>query len=173
MRYVKSRLDRRRQQKIKDWNKHHKKYVTTFEQSVEEARSTPGTQVHEHCPLAFNNYMRWFQENTRVEICPPDFQEDILEDPTSFDEFSHGEYNKPIREGYQTPFAAVLNFVRKEIKKQGDETVAILDTTHKGKRENLHFDFSSRNRAISCIAYPTFKIVVTPNILIIEIRFIP
>ncbi|KAE8778953.1 mutator protein [Hordeum vulgare] len=45
---------------------------------------------------------------------------------------------------------------RKEIKKQADETGAILDTTHKGKKENMHFDFSSRNMARSCVAYPTF-----------------
>lgn len=83
MRYVKSRLDRRRQRKINDWSKHHKKYVTMFEQSVEEDRSTPGTQVREHCPLALNNYVRWFQENTRVEICPLTFHEYILEDPTA------------------------------------------------------------------------------------------
>ncbi|KAE8789640.1 hypothetical protein D1007_36139 [Hordeum vulgare] len=61
------RFDRRRLRKIKDWNKHHKKYVTMFEQSVEEAWSTAGTQ-------------------------------------------------------------------RKEIKKQADETEAILETTHRGKK---------------------------------------
>ncbi|KAE8769624.1 Disease resistance protein RPM1 [Hordeum vulgare] len=92
---------------------------------------------------------RWFQENSRVEICPPDFPEDILEDPTSFDELAHVEYNKLIREGYQMPFAPVLNILCKEIKKQ--------ETQHiEEKRENLHFDVSSRNRARSCVAYPTF-----------------
>ncbi|KAE8767074.1 hypothetical protein D1007_61610 [Hordeum vulgare] len=130
-------LDRRRQRKIKDWNKHHKKYITMFEQSVEEARSTPGTQVREHCPLAFNNYVRWFQDNTRVQICLPAIHEDILEDPTSLDELAHGEYNKLIRQGYQMPFAPVLKFVHKEIKKQGDETEAILDTTHRGKKGRI------------------------------------
>ncbi|KAE8799608.1 mutator protein [Hordeum vulgare] len=54
-------------------------------------------------------------------------QEDILEDPTSFDELAHGEYDKLIHEGYQTPFAPVLNFVCKEINKQADETEAILE----------------------------------------------
>ncbi|KAE8818285.1 hypothetical protein D1007_03915 [Hordeum vulgare] len=139
------RLDRRRQRNIKDWNKHRKKYVTMFEQSVEEARSMPGTQVCEHCPLAFNNYVRWFQENTRVDIWPPAFHEDILEDRTSFHELTHGEYNKLIRKGYQTPFAPVLNFVLKEIKKQADKTEAILDRIHRGKKGESALDFSSRN----------------------------
>uniref|UniRef100_A0A8I6X0T6 Aminotransferase-like plant mobile domain-containing protein n=1 Tax=Hordeum vulgare subsp. vulgare TaxID=112509 RepID=A0A8I6X0T6_HORVV len=134
-------LDRRRQRKIKDWHKHHKNYVTMFEQSVQAATSTQGTQPRKHCPLAFNNYVRWFQESTRVEICPPAYEEDILEEPTKYDALAHDEYNRLIREGYQTSFAPVLSFVRKEIKKQADETEAILDKTPRGKK-NLHFDFS-------------------------------
>ncbi|KAE8806823.1 mutator protein [Hordeum vulgare] len=127
------RLDRRRQQKIKDWQKHHKNYVIMFEQSVQAATSTQGTQPREHCPLAFNNYVRWFQESTCVEICSA-YEEDILEEPTEYDALGHGEYNRLIREGYQTSFALVLNFVRKEVKKQANETEAILDKTPGGKK---------------------------------------
>ena len=105
------RLDRRRQRKIKDWDKHHKNYVKMFLHCVEEAKKTTRAQLREYCPLAFNNYVRWFQENTRVEICPPAFEEDILEDPTPFEQVPQYDYNKLIREGYQTPFAPVLNFV--------------------------------------------------------------
>ncbi|KAE8796684.1 mutator protein [Hordeum vulgare] len=104
-------LDRRRQGKIKDWHKHHKNYVIMFEQSVQAASSAQRTQHRQHCPLAFNNYVRWFQESTRVEICPPAYEEDILEEPTEYDALAHGDYNKLIREGYQTSFAPVLNFV--------------------------------------------------------------
>ncbi|KAE8789743.1 hypothetical protein D1007_36048 [Hordeum vulgare] len=131
------RLDRRRQRKIKDWHKHHKNYVTMFEQSVQAATSTQGTQTREHCPLAFNNYVIWFRESTRVEICPPAYEEDILEEPTEYDALAHGEYNRLIREGYQTSFAPVLNFVRKEVKKQADETEAILDKTPGGKKGRI------------------------------------
>jgi len=82
-----------------------------FLHCVEEAKKTTRAQLREYCPLAFNNYVRWLQENTRLEICTPAFEEDILEDPTSFDGLAQDEYNKLIREGYQTPFAPVLNFV--------------------------------------------------------------
>ncbi|KAE8820629.1 mutator protein [Hordeum vulgare] len=102
-------LDRRRQRKIKDWQKHHKSYVLI-------------------------NYLRWFQESTRVEICPPAYEEDILEEPTEYDELAQDGYNKLIREGYQTSFAPVLNFVRKEVKKQADESEDILDNTPGGKK---------------------------------------
>uniref|UniRef100_A0A8I6XI57 Aminotransferase-like plant mobile domain-containing protein n=1 Tax=Hordeum vulgare subsp. vulgare TaxID=112509 RepID=A0A8I6XI57_HORVV len=99
-------LDRRRQRKIKDWHKHHKNYVIMFEQS----------------------------ESTRVEICPPAYEEDILEEPTEYDALAHGDYNKLIGEGYQTSFAPVLNFVRKEVKKQADESEDILEKTPGGKK---------------------------------------
>ena len=35
--FLTCRLDRKKQRKIKDWDKHHKKYVTMFELCVEEA----------------------------------------------------------------------------------------------------------------------------------------
>ncbi|KAE8809330.1 hypothetical protein D1007_14128 [Hordeum vulgare] len=127
-------LDRRRQRKIKDWQKHHKSYVLMFEQSVHATSSIQRTQYRQHCALAFSNYLRWFQESTRVEICPPAYEEDILEEPTEYDELAQGGYNKLIREGYQTSFAPVLNFVRKEVKKQADESEDILDNTPGGKK---------------------------------------
>ncbi|KAE8811610.1 mutator protein [Hordeum vulgare] len=83
---------------------------------------------------AHTNYLRWFQESTRVEICPPAYEEDILEEPTEYDELAQGGYSKLIREGYQTSFAPVLNFVRKEVKKQADESEDILDNTPGGKK---------------------------------------
>ncbi|KAE8798029.1 mutator protein [Hordeum vulgare] len=49
--------------------------------------------------------------STRVEICPPAYEEDILEEPTEYDALAQSRYNKLIREGYQTSFAPVLNFV--------------------------------------------------------------
>ncbi|KAE8799984.1 hypothetical protein D1007_24613 [Hordeum vulgare] len=128
------RLDRRRQRKIKDWHKHHKSYVIMFEQSVQAASSIQRTQYCQHCPLAFKNYLRWFQESTRVEICPLAYEEDILEEPTEYDALAQGDYNKLIREGYQTSFALVLNFVSKEVKKQADESEDILEKTPGGKK---------------------------------------
>ncbi|KAE8788813.1 hypothetical protein D1007_37084 [Hordeum vulgare] len=128
------RLDRRRQRKIKDWQKHHKSYLVMFEQSVQAASSIRRTQYCHHCPLAFSNYLRWFQKSTRVKICPPAYEEDILEEPTEYDALAQGRYNKLIREGYQTSFAPVLNFVRKEVKIQADESEDILDNTAGGKK---------------------------------------
>lgn len=84
---------------------------------MEEAITRAGSQLCEYCPLAFNNYVRWLLKSTHVEICPSAYEEEILEEPTVFDELEQSQYNKFIRDGTQTPFAPVVNFVRKEIKK--------------------------------------------------------
>ncbi|XP_040251961.2 serine/threonine-protein phosphatase 7 long form homolog [Aegilops tauschii subsp. strangulata] len=41
-------LDRKKQRKIKDWAKHHRKYVVQFALSVEQARARKRAQLHEH-----------------------------------------------------------------------------------------------------------------------------
>ncbi|XP_048537952.1 serine/threonine-protein phosphatase 7 long form homolog, partial [Triticum urartu] len=101
------RLDRRRQRKIKDWDKHHASYVTRFQLCVEEARSSARAKLREHSPLAFDNYIRWLLENTRVEICPPAYNEDILEEPVNFEDLSKGKYNRDVRVGHGVPAVPV------------------------------------------------------------------
>ncbi|KAE8810525.1 mutator protein [Hordeum vulgare] len=147
-------LDRRRQRKIKDWQKHHTSYVVMFEQSVQAASSIRRTQYRQHCPLAFSNYLRWFQASTRVEICPPAYEEDILEEPTEYDALAQSRYNKLIREGYQTSFARVLNFVRKEVKKQADESEDILDKTPGGKKGEsaLRLFIKEQGQKLRCLS---------------------
>ncbi|XP_020170871.3 uncharacterized protein [Aegilops tauschii subsp. strangulata] len=127
------RLDRRRQRKIKDWDKHHASYVTRFQLCVEQARSSARAQLREHNPLAFDNYIRWLLENTRVEICPPAYNEDILEEPVNFEDLSKGKYNRDVRVGQGVPAVPVINYVRTEIKKAADESQSILENTPVGK----------------------------------------
>ena len=103
----------RKQRKIKDWDKHHASYVTRFQLCVEQARSSARAQLREHNPLAFDNYIRWLLENTRVEICPPAYNEDILEEPVNFKDLSKGKYNKDVREGLGVPAVPVINYVVK------------------------------------------------------------
>ena len=107
------RLDRKKQRKIKDWDKHHSKYVTMFHLSVEQAQTSAAAKLREFCPLAFNNYLKWFLQSTRVEICKAAYHDDILEDPTAFDELSNNEYNKFVREGHRVPNAPVMNYLVK------------------------------------------------------------
>nr|XP_040258320.1 uncharacterized protein LOC109769723 [Aegilops tauschii subsp. strangulata] len=96
------RLDRRKQQKIKDRDKHHASYVTRFHLSVEQACNSARAQLHEHSSLAFDNYLQWFLENARVEICPLAYNDHILEDLANFEDLSKHKYNKNVRErGYE------------------------------------------------------------------------
>ena len=111
--FIPCRLDRRRQRKIKDWAKHHSAYVTRFQLCVEQARSTARAPLHEHNSLAFDNYVRWFIGTTRVEICPPAYNEDILEEPVNFEDLSKGKYNRDVRVGHGVPAVPVINYVVK------------------------------------------------------------
>jgi hypothetical protein len=111
--FVPCRLDRKKQRKIKDWDKHHHAHVTEFHLSVEQARQSAGTHLREHDPLAFDNYLRWFLRNIRVEVCPPAYDEDILEDPANFEDLSKQPYNKNVREGLGVPGVPVINYVVK------------------------------------------------------------
>jgi hypothetical protein len=51
--------------------------------------------------------------NTRVEVCPPAYNEDILEDPANFEDLSKQQYNKQVREGLGVPTAPIINYVVK------------------------------------------------------------
>ena len=67
----------------------------------------------EHNSLAFDNYIRWLLENTRVEICPPAYNEDILEEPVNFEDLAKGKYNRDVRLGQGVPAVPVINYVVK------------------------------------------------------------
>ena len=162
---------------------HHSKYVTMFHLSVEQAQSSVAAKLREFCPLAFNNYLKWFLESTRVEICKAAYHDDILEDPAAFDELSKNEYNKLVREGHRVPNAPVINYLvslplcafplalshifdcltclcrshpqRKQIKEAADESQTILETTPigKGKEEGALRAFIKVHISIGCPCY--------------------
>ncbi|XP_045083685.2 uncharacterized protein [Aegilops tauschii subsp. strangulata] len=107
-----------------------------FALSVEQARAGKRAQLREHCPIAFNNYLTWFLASTRVEVCQPAYAEEILEEPTVFDEVAQHQYNALFRKGNSViPSAPMMNFVRAQIKKAADETETILETTPAGKSD--------------------------------------
>ena len=83
-----------------------------FALSVEQARAGKRAQLREHCPDAFNNYLTWFLASTRVEVCQPAYAEEILEEPTVFDEVAQHQYNALVRKGNSViPSAPMMNFV--------------------------------------------------------------
>ena len=95
---------------IKDWPSHHNSYIDMFKKSLAHANSHV-PEFKPHNELAFTNYLRWFIGSTRVSMCPPAFQPDILEQPTDYYALARENYNKAVREGTQTAFAPVLTFV--------------------------------------------------------------
>jgi hypothetical protein len=105
------RLDRKRQKLHKDWDDYHKTYMRKFLLCVAEAKKAKDVEQRAFSQDAFNNYLRWFGGATRLELCPSAYDDQILDEPTGFDELSNIEYNRLVREGNQTSFAPVMNFV--------------------------------------------------------------
>ncbi|KAM3411230.1 hypothetical protein ACQJBY_003081 [Aegilops geniculata] len=84
-------LDKMKQKKIKNWESYHDKFIKKW------------------------NYVVRFLSESRVELCPSAYEAGILEAPTCFDGTANLEYNRFIREGRQTGFDPVINFIRTEI----------------------------------------------------------
>ena len=107
-------MDRKRQKKVKKWDAHHDKYVKKWLAKVNSAKKSKHTvdDLRGFDQGAFDNYLAWFVGNTRVELCPPAYDPEILEEHDGGDDdFYNLEYNKLVREGHRTKFAPLLNFV--------------------------------------------------------------
>ena len=78
---------------------------------MEAAKKGEGSQLRPYCPDAFNIYISWFLQVTRIEICNRAFRAEILEEPIDYDELAQTKFNKLVREGRTTGFACFLNFV--------------------------------------------------------------
>ncbi|XP_047046071.1 uncharacterized protein LOC124650596 [Lolium rigidum] len=128
-----------RRSKKTDWHNIHKKHVKKFVMRVEEQKKAKGIQYEEHSEDAFNQYLRWFLDNTRVQILPDAYGHEILEEPLIFDDIATLKYNKLVREGRQTSFAPMLNFVRTEIQKQAVEHETALESFPHGEKGESSF----------------------------------
>ncbi|KAK1698737.1 hypothetical protein QYE76_015434 [Lolium multiflorum] len=82
------RLDRQRQRKIKNWPVHHSGHVAAFLHCLGATRTAGPVEIVPHDLAAFNNYLQWFHENTRIELVKHAYAEYILDDPIEFDERS-------------------------------------------------------------------------------------
>ncbi|XP_071677036.1 uncharacterized protein [Lolium perenne] len=114
-------LDRQRQRKITNWPVHHSGHIAAFQQCLAAARNAGPEQIVPHDFAAFNNYLEWFHENTRIELVKHAYPEEILDDPIQFDEVGQSQHDSFARRGRSTSIASELNFVRKEIEKTAEE----------------------------------------------------
>ena len=85
--------------------------MVKFMKRVQEALKAKETQPALHNDDAFNQYLSWFLDNTRVKLIPDAFPEDILEEPLVFERMDSLEYNRLVRQGRQTSFGPVVGFV--------------------------------------------------------------
>jgi hypothetical protein len=108
------RLDRKRQKKVTDWADYHHSYCNQWLNALTIAKNDkkkrrPGPPRYD--ADAFNEYLEWFLMSTRVSLCPPAYEENILEKPLDFDDISDIPFNRAMRKGGATQFAPTLNFV--------------------------------------------------------------
>jgi hypothetical protein len=78
---------------------------------LEAARNAGPEQIVPHDFAAFNNYLEWFHENTRIELVKHAYPEEILDDPIQFDEVGQSQHDTFARRGRSTSIASELNFV--------------------------------------------------------------
>ncbi|KAK1604459.1 hypothetical protein QYE76_028132 [Lolium multiflorum] len=114
-------LDRQRQRKITNWPFHHRGNVTAFQHCLEAIRNAGHVEIVPHDLAAFNNYLQWFHQSTRIELVNPAYDDDILYDPIEFDEVAQSQHDMTARRGRSTSIASELNFVRSEIQKTAEE----------------------------------------------------
>ncbi|KAK1649010.1 hypothetical protein QYE76_066815 [Lolium multiflorum] len=103
------RLDRQRQRKIMNWPVHHRIHVTAFQHGLEAIRNAVHVEIVPHDLAAFNNYLQWFHESTRIELVNQAYDDDILEDPIAFDEVAKSQYDRIARQGIEINFYCFLS----------------------------------------------------------------
>ncbi|KAK1643517.1 hypothetical protein QYE76_061322 [Lolium multiflorum] len=124
------RLDRQRQRKITNWPDHHRGHVTAFQHCLEAVRNAGHVEIVPHDLAAFNNYLQWFHQSTRIELVKPAYEDDILDDLIEFDEVAQSQHDIYARRGRSTSIASELNFVRSEIQKTAEECEVDWDQSH-------------------------------------------
>ncbi|KAK1694577.1 hypothetical protein QYE76_011274 [Lolium multiflorum] len=124
------RLDRKQQRKITDWPVHHRGHVTAFQHCLEAVRNAGHVEIVPHDLAAFNNYLQWFHESTRIELVKPAYDDDILYDPIEFNELAQSQHDTFARRVRSTSIASELNFVRSEIQKTAEECETVWDQSH-------------------------------------------
>ncbi|KAK1647954.1 hypothetical protein QYE76_065759 [Lolium multiflorum] len=99
------------QRKITNWPVHHRGHVTAFQHCLEAIRNAGHVEIVPHDLAAFNNYLQWFHESTRIELVNHAYDDDILDDPIEFDEVAQSQHDMTARKGRSTSIASSLNFV--------------------------------------------------------------
>ncbi|KAK1608368.1 hypothetical protein QYE76_032041 [Lolium multiflorum] len=128
------KLDRQRQRKITDWPVHHRGHVTAFQHCLEAVRNAGHVEIVPHDLAAFNNYLQWFHQSTRIELVKPAYDDQILDDPIEFDEVAQSQHDIYARRGRSTSISSELNFVRSEIQKTAEECEVVWDQSHRDEK---------------------------------------
>ncbi|KAK1677911.1 hypothetical protein QYE76_038759 [Lolium multiflorum] len=126
------RLDRQRQRKITNWPVHHSGHIAAFQHCLEATQTADPVEIVPHDLAAFNNYLQWFHENTRIELVKHAYAEDILDDHIEFDEVAQSRHLCSQREIDFYCFRAELR--RSEIQRTADECEIMWDQSGRDEK---------------------------------------
>jgi hypothetical protein len=85
--------------------------VTAFAHCLDAVRNCGHVEVRPYDAEAFNNYLHWFLESTRIELVNHAYEEEMLDETIMFDEVAQSQYDRIVRGGRPTSIASSLNFV--------------------------------------------------------------
>jgi hypothetical protein len=103
-------LDRKKTRKQHRWHQIHSEYIKDFKEALSVAERNGWGRIAPHNHLAHDNYVRWLREHSRLFLCPPAFQEGILEEPVDVEALVENAYNKEVREGHRIGLAGQVHF---------------------------------------------------------------
>jgi hypothetical protein len=95
-------LDRRRQKKITNWQHEHRLYIDEWLQYEQNNMRIYAV----HRGRAFNNYLAWLGERTRLHLKPTWTAQDIAEIDSENE--GNNPYDEATRQGQQLEIAPVL-----------------------------------------------------------------
>ncbi|KAK1632093.1 hypothetical protein QYE76_006408 [Lolium multiflorum] len=108
--------------------------MVMYRQYTAELDTLTAEQIVPHDFTAFNNYLEWFHQNTRIELVKRAYREEILDDPIQFDEVGQSQHDAFARRGRSTSIASELNFVREEIQKTAEECEVVWEQSHRDEK---------------------------------------
>ena len=92
------------------WGEYHSEYIKQFKTCVRKAEKEGWGRTMPHSYTAHDNYVRWLRRNSRLFLCQPAFQEDILEEPVDVEALVENAYNKEVRGGHRIGLAGQVHF---------------------------------------------------------------
>ncbi|CAM0907871.1 unnamed protein product [Alopecurus aequalis] len=127
------RMDKSKMKGMKKWPEKHDKYITEFKNLVdnltyEQGHPTPEPQEEPHNDAAYDVYLAWLGERTRLKLLSPTFNPDDVYAMADAGDMDEMKYFKGLREHCQRQeLAPVATWVHQTMSTHYDEATKALE----------------------------------------------